>query len=143
MLGLQQFSDENIAIIHEGAELGDILTQGFDRPRPIHDVGMRRIGQQLFDIISAESAVPFAQHDKFGVEIFHALFEAAIDAAAIAGRQFIEGNRAGGLRALERLIAAVVADDDDPFDQRMGEEILDRTGDAVLVIIGSQRDGDD
>ena len=103
---------------------------------------MRRICEQLVDVVGAEGQVPFAQDDAFAVGEFRGLGQAAMDAAAVAGLMFVIGNRAGLLSAGEGRVAAVVADDDDSADERVREEVGDGGADAVLVVVGGERDRD-
>ena len=70
------------------------------------------------------------------------LGQAAMDAAAVAGLILVIGDRAGLLGAVERGVAAVVADDDHSADERVREEVGDGGADAVLVIVGGERDRD-
>ncbi len=142
MLGLEQLADEDVAVVHEGGELGQILPQRLDGARAVDDVGMRRIGEQLLDVIGAEGPVALAQHDELGVVEAHGLGQAAEDAAAVAGRDLVERDGAGAFGALEGAVLRVVADDDDALDQRMREKVLHRAGDAFFVVVGGQRDGD-
>ena len=60
-----------------------MVTQRLDDPGPVHDIGVRCIGEQLFDIISTKGAIALAKHDEIGVGESNGLAEAAIDAAKV------------------------------------------------------------
>ena len=44
-----------------------VLAQRLDGARAVHDVAVRRIGEQLVDVVGAEGQVAFAQDDEVGV----------------------------------------------------------------------------
>ena len=62
-------------------------------------------------------------------------------AGTVALARFVEHDGPGLFRQGHGAVAAVVADDDHAPHQRMRSEILHRTADAALIIVGGQRDG--
>ena len=117
-----------------------MLAQRLDRAGAVHDVAVGGIGDQLVDIPGAEGEVALAQNYEIGVGEAGGLAEAAVDTPAVAGPFLVERDRARRLGSLEGRVRAVVADDDDSPDERMGEEIGDGGADALLVIVGGEGD---
>ena len=50
---------KDIAVQHEGTELGSMFAQGLIRTRAINNIGMRRIGQQFINIERPKCAIAF------------------------------------------------------------------------------------
>ena len=141
VLGLQHLSHEQVAVIHERAELRRVGAQALHRAGSVDDVGVGGVGQQLVQVVGPERAITLAEHKKLVVPCDH-LFEATIDAAAVALPFLVQGRGARFSRAVQRGVTAVVADNDDFLHERMVAEVAHRFADAVLVVIGRQCDHD-
>ena len=120
MLRLEQFADKHISIVQEGGELRVPLSERFNGARAVDDVAMWDVGDQLFEIESAERPIALAQRDQFGVVISGRFGQTAPHAPSITLRLFVQRDRSRGLRPLESGVDAVVADDDHPLHQGMG-----------------------
>ncbi len=142
MLGLKQFPHEQVSVEHESRQLGLSLAQGFNRPGAVDDVGMWRIGQQLVDVMGPEGPVALAEDYQFGVVKAQRLGVAAVDAAAIPGGLLVEGQGTRCLRVFEGSVSAVIADNDYSAHHWMGAKITHRVTNALLLIIGGERDRD-
>src|SRR6266513_2057196 len=67
------------------------------------------------------------------------LLEATVDTAAIALLRLIDCGGSGLSCALQRIVAAIVADNDYLVYQRMRPEISNCIRDAGLIVIGGER----
>src|SRR4051812_13610666 len=99
---------------------------------------MRRIGQQFINVVSPERSVAVANYDQF-VASRNRLLEATIDVVAVSLLRLVYCGRAGLARALQRIVAAVVADNDYLIDQGVGLEIKTRVPNTSLFVIGGER----
>src|SRR3954469_20211527 len=122
VLRFKQLAYEQIPIVHESAELREAGSQPLDGARAAHDIGMRRIGQQFVNVVSPERSVALANYNQF-VASRNRLLEATINTVAVSLLRLVYCGRAGLSRALQRIVAAVVADNDYLIDQGMGLEI--------------------
>ncbi len=137
---LQQLADKEVAIIHERVELSIVGAQLFDDPRPVHDLRVRQIGQELIDVAGAKSSIAFAKHDYVCVLAFQRLLKATIDALAVARLRFVVNDRACCYGVFECSILAVVAHDDYAFHRRVLAKVAHGDADAVLVVVGREHD---
>ena len=142
MLGLKQFADEDIAVIHEGAELGACTGAAARRcacrsrcRRAAHRPAASRCHRR------GRCRSPSHRMTQFGVVEARGLGQAAMDAAAIAGlvslKVMAPACSARSKVASRLLLLTTIT----RRTSGCGRKSRDRFGDAFLVVIGGQRDG--
>ena len=140
MFQLQHLAGEQIAIVHIHGQLRVAILKLLNNPAAIDDVGMRDIGEELVEVKGAKGRISFAQDGQFRVLKHQGLLQGAMHTGAISLPRLVEDHRARLFGHGHRSISAVIADDNHPLHQRVGEKIPDGVANAALVIVGCQSD---
>src|SRR5262249_28522074 len=138
VLSFEQFSGNEVSIVHERAQLRVAGAQLLDNTGAIHEIGMRCVSEKFLDIIGTERHVPFAQERKLGIGITRAFPERAPDAVSVTLLGLLYHDGTGISCDLRSAILAVVLDDDDALDLGVRSEVLYSQPNTALVIVGGK-----
>jgi hypothetical protein len=94
VLKLEELSHGKVSIVHKGRQLRLTASELLNDSGPIHDLGVRYVGQKLIDVVGSKCHVPFTEQRESGVRRRRRLRKGAMNALSIARPAVADDNGA-------------------------------------------------